>query len=653
MTPEEDELRRALDARSGSPTPEFRARLSSAFDHGRPKANLMPAVALAVVVVLSVTSIGVLMAARNAGRTHGGLASGARVVTPTPIAMPTSAQLVAPSTNVVWVLVDYVGLYRSTDQGAHWELRPMPAEFGVTPWISFIDDHEGWLLAPGSPTTQCQQAQAAIWHTSDAGASWQNLSVGGIAEGQCKEHIWFVDSRRGFISAWDDNHQPTVYFTGDGGRTWTASTLPDPPDFKTLPGGFTLRVDWVKGFDRALYLEASGRQGAGTPYPDVPDRQYIFVSTDGGAAWSWKQKVASRYIVMVSEMRWLQLVVPGQSYESTNGGQQFHQYDSYFNTDTPAGGPQIVFADAQVGYAEGRGSLQRTVDSGAHWVRITTPGTASTPTPAPGAKGGGIPMPSSAAVSAPSAQVVWALVAGQYMFRSDDQGVTWKAQTILGKPVAAISFVDGTHGWALFTGGSATCPQGSTELWRTSDGATTWGQVLPTGIPADQCPYGLWFGDVLHGFIAASDAAGRTILYRTADGGVSWSGVRLPNPSGVFSVKSFGGAVLLSARDANAVNVYRSSDGGATWTFVEATPDRPIFDVSFLTATHWLKVQPGLETTDAGKTWHSFTNDYQGSAVASVFVFVDDKVGYGSVRGQVSRTVDGGAHWVRIKNSWP
>jgi hypothetical protein len=61
--------------------------------------------------------------------------------------------------------------------------------------------------------------------------------------------------------------------------------------------------------------------------------------------------------------------------ESINSGQQWHPYASDFSSDTPVGGPQIVFADSQVGYAEGRGALQRTIDGGLHWERIATPGT--------------------------------------------------------------------------------------------------------------------------------------------------------------------------------------------------------------------------------------------------------------------------------------
>jgi len=684
MTPEENELRRALDGRSAAPTPEFRARLQGAFDRGRPKPNLMPPLALATALLLTATSIGVLVAARNLGRTHGGLVSGAQVTTPSPIAMPTSAQLVAPSTNVVWVLVDYVSLFRSTDQGAHWEARPMPANFGVRPSVSFIDDHEGWLLAPGSPTSQCQQAQAAVWHTTDAGATWQSIYVGGISDSQCKEHIWFVNSRDGFISAWDDNDQPKIYFSWDGGRMWKPSTLPDPPDFKTMPGGFTLRAGWLKAFGRTLYLEAAGRQGAGTPYPDVPERQYVFRSTDDGGTWTWLTKIPSPYIAMVTESRWLLLVVPGKSQESLTSGQQWHPYDSDFNTTSPAGA-QVVFADAQVGYAEGRGSLQRTIDGGTHWVGIRTPGTQQLSSPVPTitqGKGIGIAMPTDAVLSAPSTDVVWALVAGQYLFRSTDQGRTWQQRQWApysgGGGPALMTFVDSTNGWVLFPGVPATsCSSQGAQLWRTTDGAKSWqliasavnGQSAPDALPFGQCKDAFAFADAKHGFLAAGDTADRPTIYRTADGGVTWSASTLPDPPGwvtgaggtalrVESIKAFGGTILVDSLGTNDHGlprsfVFRSSDGGVSWTYSVPSLGHEVF----VTPTRWLRISnngQAEETLDAGQNYHVYPCDYQDAAgVWSVFVFADDSVGYGTVRGGVQRTVNGGAHWELIKTSWP
>ena len=298
--------------------------------------------------------------------------------------MPNTAQLSAPSSNVVWVLVANSALFRSTDKGATWDKRSLPAVAGGG-WkqVSFIDDRQGWLLHPGVPGTQCSGAGAEIWRTSDGAATWQRVAyvdqqnqTSGLGFAQCKEHISFVDATHGFVGASDGNKSPTIYRTADGGKAWSGSTLPDPPDFKTS-GGLALQAGLVKRFGDTLFVDAWGKQGG-----DIPDRQYVFRSTDGGATWSWLMKIPSRYIAMVTESRWLQLIWPGQSMESINSGQQWHPYASDFSSDTPVGGPQILFADSQVGYAEGRGALQRTVDGGAHWERIATPGT-SQPSPVP------------------------------------------------------------------------------------------------------------------------------------------------------------------------------------------------------------------------------------------------------------------------------
>lgn len=385
MSLDENDLRRALEARSGGPTPEYRARLHQALAQPRPATNWTAVVAVFAVTVLTVVSIGILVAART-GRPQGGVASGARVATPTPaqtagsvagvlvpppspLYLPGTAQLSAPSSNVIWVLLNGQYLYRSTDQGKTWQQRPIPPATIPQPEISFIDDHEGWLATGGVPATQCTFAGTNIWHTTDAGASWQNLGSSGMRDAQCKQGLSFVDSTHGFLAAWDPNARPTIYRTSDGGRTWVGSTLPDPPDFVSQPGGFVLTAGLVKKFGNTLLVEAWGRQDG-----DVPYRQYVFRSTDGGMTWSFLVKApnSADTLAFVTSTRWV-LIVPGQSMETTTAGQQWHPYASDYQQAAGVP-PQIVFADTQVGYTSVRGGIQRTVDGGAHWVPIKTPG---------------------------------------------------------------------------------------------------------------------------------------------------------------------------------------------------------------------------------------------------------------------------------------
>lgn len=286
-----------------------------------------------------------------------------------PIPMPTTAYLSAPDGNVVWAFVNGDHLFLSTDQGRSWGRRSLPESNHWLLTFSFINQLEGWALASGTPATQCQQASAVVWHTSDGAKSWTQTAARGIAGAQCKEGISFVDSRTGFVTAWDDNDRPTIYRTSDAGDTWTASTLPDPPDFVSRPGGFTLRVGWVRRFGSTLYAEGFGTQDSTIRY-----RQYMFRSTDGGATWSWLTKIPSPHIVMVTESRWLLLIVAGQSEETTNGGQQWHLFAGDYSQAAPIA-PQVVFGNSEIGYATVRGSIQQTRDGGLHWTYIKTPGT--------------------------------------------------------------------------------------------------------------------------------------------------------------------------------------------------------------------------------------------------------------------------------------
>jgi photosystem II stability/assembly factor-like uncharacterized protein len=76
----------------------------------------------------------------------------------------------------------------------------------------------------------------------------------------------------------------------------------------------------------------------------------------------------------VTTTRWLQIGTPSSSKETTDGGATWHALTTDYSQAAPIA-PEIVFADPLVGYATVRGGIQRTVDGGAHWVGIKTPGT--------------------------------------------------------------------------------------------------------------------------------------------------------------------------------------------------------------------------------------------------------------------------------------
>ena len=294
-------------------------------------------------------------------------------VQPNPIPLPAEASLNAPSSYVVWALVESTFLYRSTDRGSTWQQRPVPPGNFPHPEISFIDDHQGWFATGGVPETQCNGAGTTVWHTSDAGTTWRQVASvgpGSSAFRQCKEGLSFVDGMHGFLGAWDANSAPTIYRTADGGITWAPSTLPDPPGFVTQGGGFALRPGLVKGFGNTLLIPAWGMQ----PGAQM-ESEYIFRSVDGGASWTYLASAGQgiNNVTFLTESRWLKISTDGSALETTDAGKTWHSYASDYQ-DAAGVSSVFVFGDSLVGYGTVRGGIRRTVDGGLHWALIKTPG---------------------------------------------------------------------------------------------------------------------------------------------------------------------------------------------------------------------------------------------------------------------------------------
>lgn len=244
--------------------------------------------------------------------------------------------------------------------------------------LTFIDDREGWAMVPtggccvAPPAGGSCGAPVLISHTSDGGAAWQAMTTSDLEPpGPCKSTIRFADAQRGFIAAYDPAGSPVVYRTADGGRTWTPSSrLPDPPGFTTRAAqGPILGVGRIGTFGTTLLL---------TAFPSNPANGTIHVyrSTDGGATWAYASTApnSTQDVAFVTATRWLQISSPGAAKETTDGGSSWHPFVTTYQQAAPIA-PSVVFGDAQVGYATVRGAIQRTIDGGAHWTSIRTPGT--------------------------------------------------------------------------------------------------------------------------------------------------------------------------------------------------------------------------------------------------------------------------------------
>jgi photosystem II stability/assembly factor-like uncharacterized protein len=201
-----------------------------------------------------------------------------------------------------------------------------------------------------------------LWETTDGAKTWHDAAAdtaNGFPHAQCKDALYFADAKHGWLATGDTVEAPHVYRTSDGGVTWSDAALEDP---RLTPfNAPALRVESLKAFGSTLLAYAP---------------QFVFRSSDGGAHWTYVASSSSPVfeLAFVTVSRWIQLIPPGQSAETTDGGQTWHAFVTDYQQAAPVA-PVVVFADSEVGYATVRGGIQHTQDGGGHWVYLQTPGT--------------------------------------------------------------------------------------------------------------------------------------------------------------------------------------------------------------------------------------------------------------------------------------
>ena len=316
----------------------------------------------------------------------------------------------------------------------------------------------------------------------------------------------------------------------------------------------------------------------------------------------------------------------------------------------------VFFVDALHGWVVGNSTPAvndnfRTVDGGLTWQQIQLPfGTWTT-------------------VHFLDPNFGWAKSLGGPPALSTDGGLTWEYDFPNAGLLASLAFFNPQFGIAMSGSG----------IWRTTDGAASWTQVLA--------------GDFMHSpkFLSASVlvvGVFPTGLMRSIDGGLTWNTV--PGPAGQYidieaftpdiAIAATGAGEVIRTTDAGATwspvnfplsfidirgidlinettairlwdssgDVVITTDAGATWTVAFNGPRIPMRAVAFGSATHG--VVAGLDglilgTSDGGATWDYLSNG-MAEDLRSIGMF-DAQRGLAVGKfGVVLRTQDGGEHWI-------
>lgn len=100
----------------------------------------------------------------------------------------------------------------------------------------------------------------------------------------------------------------------------------------------------VHAFGSVLLLEVNGQKTSG-------GAQLVYRSTDGGASWTYVSTAPIQMpIAFVTATRWLVVAFATDGQETTDGGATWHTYPTDYR-QAGGGPPQIVFGDANIGYA--------------------------------------------------------------------------------------------------------------------------------------------------------------------------------------------------------------------------------------------------------------------------------------------------------------
>ena len=272
----------------------------------------------------------------------------------------------------------------------------------------------------------------------------------------------------------------------------------------------------------------------------------------------------------------------------------------------------VFFLDAQHGWAAGNGFF-RTTDGGQTWAKTS-------------------PWGSVYDLYFLDAQHGFAAGNGGVTYRTTNAGLTWSNATVgTLDTLSSIWFVDPDHGWTVDIAG---------RIYHSTNGGVSWslqhdaGEYLST----------VQFLDAQQGWAIGGDT-----FLRTEDGGTNWFQVAVPPGTWSHAARFFGPQNGISVGEYG--NVTRTTDGGQTWTTVSAIGSGPrLWDVESATAAQSVYCGEAgalAMTRNGGQRWALIQSG--GTGMAHALDAVDPlRAWAASDQGEILRTVDGGAHWLRV-----
>jgi len=514
-----------------------------------------------------------------------------------------------------WAVGSGGAIYATNDGGITW----VPQASGTTADLKkvfFLNANVGFV--GGYSRT--------LVKTADGGMTWQPTTVVEIPEtGASIRGIQFTNALTGFLLSSESGKNGRVLKTVDGGNTWTTVHYVANEEFNAF--SFNGSNGVVVGSSAAVlyYTTDGGQTWTKAPTPSLGGFTYtrsdiravhLFTPLVGYAV-GWGSSAAG--------------LQPSILLKTTNGGASWvymtqdsadRTYDNLY---------AVVFKDTLTGVAAGgglRGSVVlTTTDGGVHWHRANVPsgvtlygvhyskslflivgssgtifrwlnlsGTPNLVTKIPGS--------TLYALRFVSAKVAYAAGYGGVILKTTNGGETWSGKYLyangLSPNIQDIYFVDERNGYAACS---------YRMVAKTTDGGESWQMVLPDTVSATTASYGVYFTDNQNGTVVGQLKSGTDIIYHTTNGGQTWT-IRTGVVNKALRAVAFGNA-LKGAAVGDGLKIVYTSNGGSTWSAssVSGVPgslaSSNLRDIAYLDSSTAVAVgnKIVLRSNDGGASW--------------------------------------------------
>ncbi|HEU4743739.1 MAG TPA: CARDB domain-containing protein, partial [Anaerolineales bacterium] len=329
-------------------------------------------------------------------------------------------------------------------------VTPVPPPVVIpSPKISklfMIDASNGWAID-----------NAYILRTYDGGTTWYSVTAPGIST---IRNAFFQNSNKGWVLTTD-----SIYRTLDGGATWVQHQVP-------FNGGYIQFLDDSNGF--VLSGEGSGMHKHAV---------YLYQTSDGGATWMLKyanDPSQPNNTLPFSGLKY------GMTFRDTSTG--------WVGGYVPSPGAVYLYKTTNGGTSWAQQSLALPAGYESADITITSPTFF-------GSNDGILPVWASGGAGS-----------ALFIYVTHDGGGTWtRTGSIPSQGSRGVDFISMNDGFAW---------NGSLQV--THNSGANWSQVTPNVSLGDYVPY-MDFVSTMNGWILQYELAGSSPLYRTMDGGSTWT----------------------------------------------------------------------------------------------------------------------------------